>query len=205
MNATNRAMNRVVLLVAGLVLLAGGTAALGAAMLAGGAAPAPLRDVAAALDAATAAASQPLVDVPGAGRLPLAALVAIGAGVALVILLLVFLCTRGGGGAREIWEARAADGRTAVDRSVADALLTTGLADRPDVLSARTAAYRVRRQPAIRLAVTARPGAGLPQVIAAAEAAVDDWDALLGRRMPVVLHLADRRWRDTLHGRTRVE
>ncbi|QYM65196.1 hypothetical protein [Microbacterium sp. Se5.02b] len=50
-----------------------------------------------------------------------------------------------------------------------------------------------------------RPGAPLGAVVDAAEAAIREWDELLGERIPIMLHLSDRRWRDAFRSPRRVQ
>lgn len=201
MNATNRVINRGVLLIAGLVLAIGGLAAL---LI--GARPAGAE---AWLTGAEATATDLITRLGGAqvggeNPVPVALLVLLGLGLLLVIVCLTFLFTRGGGRTANVLRDDNPGGRTVVDRNVADAFLSGALADRKDVLSTRAAAYRIHRVPAIALTVTVRRGAPLGAVLAAAEDAVQEWAALLGRKTPVLVHLTDPRLRDSLKSRTRV-
>jgi len=204
MNATNRVMNRVLLFVAGAVVLGVGVGALAAGVIAVGDSPAWLQRPLSAVADAAATVSVSTWQLAGVGTVPVLLVVAAAAAVLLTVILLVFLATRGRGGTKTVLEVDAPDGRTAVDRTVLDALLTEPLIRRPDVLSARTSAYRIGRTRAVELAVTVRPGAPLGAVVAAAEAAVRAGDALLGARIPIMLHLSDRRWRDAFRAPTRV-
>ena len=204
MNATNRIVNRVVLLIAAMLLLLGGAALLVAGTAANGIRFDWAERAADAVSDAWALFAGSTLDIAGIGTVSVAAVVAVAVTLAALVLLVVFLSTRGGGRTSEVWLLDGADGRTTVDRSVADALLGAPLRDRPDVVSATVAAYLVSGQRAIELSVRVQPTARLEAVIAATEAAVSDWDALLGERTPVVLHLSDRSWRDALRPRTRV-
>jgi hypothetical protein len=206
MNAINRVMNRVLLFAAGAVLLVGGVAALAAGVLAADEPPAWLRPLA----ATTTDAWEAVVgwtrtwEIAGIGAVSGLWLLAAAAAVITALLLVVFVCTRKRGGSRTVLEIDTAGGRTAVDRDVADAVLTETLVGRPDVLSARTGAYRIGGVRALELAVTVRPGASLGAVVTAAEGAIREWDELLGTRVPIMLHLKDRRWRDAHRSPSRV-
>ncbi|MFK3676475.1 hypothetical protein ACI2IP_02005 [Microbacterium sp. NPDC090218] len=204
MNATNRLMNRVLLFVAGAVLLAGGGIALAAGTLAAGTPPEWLRRPVDAVAGAVDTAAGWTWQVAGIGTVSVPLLIVGAAVVILTVVLLAFLGTRRRGGSKTVLEVDVAGGRTTVDRDVAEAILTEPLVRRPDVLSARTGAYRIGRTRAVELAVTVRPGAPLGAVLAAAEKAVEEWDELLGARIPIMLHLSDRRWRDTFRSPTRV-
>ncbi|WP_341940061.1 hypothetical protein [Microbacterium sp. LWH10-1.2] len=203
MTSTNRALNRALLLVFGLILLVAGAAALAVGIGAPWLSPWQERATT-VVDDLSARFGSWSVDVPGAGSVPGMLPVALGIALLLTILLIVFVFTRGGGRTRNILRAEAAHGSTVVDRNVAEAVLAGTLGERPDVLAARTNAYLVRRARTIELAVTVQRGASLRRVVTAAESAVDDWDALLGTRGPILLHLSDRSWRDGLKRRTRV-
>lgn len=203
MNATNRVMNRIVLFIAGAILLTCGAAAAVAGLLGAGDPPVGVQGILTSAEQAGAAAAWS-IDVAGVGTVPLVLLIAAAAALILTVLLLVFVFTRRRGGSRNVLEVDAAGGTTTVDRNVADAVLTAPLISRPDVVSARTGAYRVRKTRAIELVVTVQPGASLGAVVTAAESAIRDWDELLGTRVPIMLHLSDRRWRDALRPRTRV-
>jgi hypothetical protein len=204
MNATNRFMNRFLLFVAGAVLLGGGGVALAAGILTAGDAPPWLRRPASTATDAVEAAAGWTWQIPGIGEVSASLLLAGVSAVILLAVLLTFLGTRRRGGTKTVLEVDVAGGRTTVDRDVAEAVLTEPLVRRPDVISARTGAYRIGRTRAVELAVIVRPGAPLGAVVTAAEKAVQDWDDLLGARIPILLHLSDRRWRDTFRSPTRV-
>lgn len=205
MNATNRVTNRVLLFLTGVILLIAGAASLASGLFSAGDPPVWIREpVAAASDAWVTAAGW-TVELGAIGAVPALLLIAAAVVVVLAVLLLVFICTRGRGRTKSVLWIDADEGRTTVDTSVADAVLTAPLLDRPDVLSARASTYRVKKTRAIELAVIVRPGASLANVVSAAEAAISDWDALLGSRVPVMLHLSDRRWRDAFQSRSRVQ
>lgn len=203
MNATNRMLNRVVLLTTGLVLAVAGVVALALGIRPAWAEPmieavtTTVADLAARLDTWRIAA-------PNGEPLPGTLLVALAVAVIVAICALVFLLTRGGGRTADVLRIDGATGRTTVDRNVADAVLREPLTARPDVLSVRTSAHRVRRVPAVTLAVTVRKGAPLAAVVTTAESAVASWDRLAGARLPVLVHLEDTRWRDAGRARTRV-
>jgi len=200
MNATNRLLNRGLLLICGLILLAGGAAAIALGMPPAWAEP----GLGMSAERLLARVGAWGVEVPGVGVVAGSVLVSLGAALVLSILLLMFLFTRGGGRTRTVLRMDGEHGRTSVDRSVAEAVLAGSLAERADVISARTGVYLVKREPAIELAVTVQRGASLGRVLDAAESSVRDWDSLLGTRLPVLVHLSDRNWRDGLRSRTRV-
>lgn len=193
MNATNRALNRLILLIGGLLLAAAGASALlwvTRPVWAEGV----LRSIERSVREAAEAIAEPTIEVGAVGDVPVAAVVAVAVSLVLAVALIVFVFTRGRGHVHEVVRMTAPDGRTDVDRDVVDAVLVRPLSERPDVLSARTGVYGVRGTPTVRLSVTVRQGASLGDVLAAARHAVQDWDVLLGSRTPVLVHLTDRGW-----------
>ncbi|NJI60674.1 hypothetical protein HCX50_14675 [Microbacterium oxydans] len=204
MNATNRFVNRSVLFLVGAALLVAGVVALAAGVLAAGDPPPWVRRPAAEVAAAWESARGWTWQVMGIGPVSVLLLLAVAAVLVLTVLLVVFLISRRRGRSKTVLDVDTATGRTTVDRNVVDAVLTEPLVRRPDVLSARTGTYRVGQTRAVELAVIVRPGAPLATVVAAAEAAIDEWDDLLGSRIPILLHLSDRRWREGFRSPTRV-
>lgn len=198
-------MNRVLLFLAGAGLLAGGAVAVAAGVLSAGASPGWMRRSASAVVDAWDQARGWTIEVGGTGAVSVPLLLAAATLVILTVLLIVFLSTRSRGKSKTVLEVDGVGGRTTVDGNVADAILTEPLLGRPDVLSARTGTYRVGKTRAVELAVIVRPGAPLGAVVAAAEEAIREWDELLGARIPILLHLSDRRWRDTFRTATRVQ
>ena len=190
MNSTNRVLNRTVLLLGGLLF-----AITSAAALLWAARPAwaesLLSDVETDVDALVNGST---AEIAGIGTVPVAFIVAFIAALMLVVALVIFVFARGRGEVSEVASERADDGRTDVDRNVVDAVLAGALAERPDVLSARTGVYLVRGTRIVRLAVTVRRGASLADVLAAAERAITDWESLLGAGTPILIHLTDRGW-----------
>jgi hypothetical protein len=149
-------------------------------------------------------AGETAATLPAVGGVPGGVLVGLGLAALLAALLIWFITTRHRGGTTTVLRLETDGGHIAVDRNVAEALLSGELEERPDVLSARTRVYRVRGTETIDLAVTVRRGADLARVLAAAEEAVDAWDALAGVRVPVVVRLSDRSWSDGLRAPDRV-
>lgn len=128
----------------------------------------------------------------------------IAAAALLVVLLVAFLFTRRPRREHTVLRLVGGGGTTTVDRSVAEELLAAPLADRADVLAARLTSRRVGRGIALGLVVTPRPGAALGGLLAAVDDVVQEWDALTGTRMPLVVHVADRGWRELFRSRQRM-
>ncbi|UYO96995.1 hypothetical protein OED01_15550 [Microbacterium sp. M28] len=203
MNATNRVVNRVVLVAAALVLGAGGAALL--LYGAGWAWAEPVRD---GVDAAVAGASDLLggasVAVADDRRIPVAALLVAGAGLILVALAVIFIATRGGGRSSTVLSAREAGGVTSADANIVRAIVDDAIGRRSDVIAGHTDVHIVRGEPVVRVRVRPRRGADLVGVVASVAAAIDEWAVLRGTRMPVLLHLSELRVVDRLRSTTRV-
>lgn len=197
MNATNRVINRAVLLVIGVLLAAAGAAAVLLTWRPPWARP--ILDLADRTAAGIRSLWESTTTLPAIGAaVPVAALVSLGIALAVIVLLVIFLCTRGGGRRRTVLDVRGKHGSTVVDRDVVRDVLAQTIADRPDVVSTRADVYTVKKEPAVDLIVRMGRGADPARVLAAVDAAIADWDALAGRRVPLLVHLADRTWRDRL-------
>lgn len=177
MNSTNRALNRAVLLIGGILFAIAGVAALVWAVRPAWA-QSVLSDVEKAVDAALSGSSVAVGDID----IPTVLITAFIAALILAVALIIFVFARGRGSVHEVARVRTDDGRTDVDRNVVDAVLSGALSARPDVVSARTGVFLVRGVRTVRLALTVRQGASLGDVLAAAERAIKDWDSLLGAR-----------------------
>ncbi|MGO4680820.1 hypothetical protein [Microbacterium sp. 2MCAF23] len=199
MTSSSRILNRALLLVAGLLALAGAVLAVRPLLPEQMVAPwwQPVqRTISGVLS--TASTWRLPWGSPDAARI-----VAVGAGAVVAVALIVFLSTRRRPRTRTVLRFADRAGSTAVDESIADTVLTGPLRDRGDVLSSRTHGYRVAGKNALRLWVVPRSGADLPTLLAETERAVEGWDALSGTRSPVVVHLADRGGWDRLRSPSR--
>lgn len=203
MNATNRVVNRIVLVLVALVLGAGG-----AILLLYGVGPAWAQPLRAEIEGAAAAGSglfdDAAVALPDGREVPMAALAAAGAGAVIIVLAVVFFATRGGGRSSTVLSGRDAGGVTTADASVVRAGVDAELQGRSDVIAAHTDVHVVRGETVVRIRVRPRRGADLAGVLVAAGAAIDEWAALCGTRMPVLLHFSEHRFVDRLRSGTRV-
>ena len=94
MTSAGTVANRIVLLGGAAMLLGGGVVLLAAGLRGAGALPAPAEDVLAEADGVVAWSGAWGLDIPGAGFVPLWAIVGIAASALLVVLLVAFLLTR---------------------------------------------------------------------------------------------------------------
>lgn len=204
MNRTNRVVNRLLLLIAGII-----AAAVGIALILRSVRPNWFADVweefSEPVRSAVFAASHWNAKIPGIGVLSGVAVLGFLIGLLLLILTVAFFCGLRSGKTKTVLRIQTARGKTEVDRNIAEAILAGPLRTRTDVLSADTKVYRVRRDPAITLSVTPRQGARLAQILRTIDTAVDDWDALTGAQIPIVVHLHGRslidRWRNAVRVR----
>nr|WP_249776590.1 hypothetical protein [Leifsonia sp. C5G2] len=118
-----------------------------------------------------------------------AALGALAFALVLVVLLAELVLRAGRGSTSTVVTAAGDDGSTEVAADVASALLRNRLQSVPGVAGVDVSAYRVRREPALRLTVRCRRGAS-PRIVAdAVEEAVALLDSALGVRLPVFAQL----------------
>ncbi len=201
MNSTDRALNRAFLIVVGCLLLAGGVAGISSwALPAEGA----VRD-----DVAARASRffdwlptwQAHLEGLGWGAVPWVLLLILALAVVLVVLLCLFVFAQGRGRVRDVLRERSTDddvpGSLAVDVNIASAVIGDALGGRGDCVGATVSAYRVRGAAgaaALKVTVTPRKGADVGRLVDDAALVVEEWDELLGRRLPVLVHLTRGSW-----------
>lgn len=185
MNTTNRAANRLFLLVLGVLLIAAGATAI----------------LLAALPAFTAGWKQQATALPAglptwatATVIGTVGWLAIAVGVValiLVILLIAFIVRQGHGHAASVLERRnGPTGRTRVDLAVPRSLLTAQLEENPDILASRVTAYDVRGTPTLKVSVRARRGVSPAAITDDVLAALRSLDAVLGEELPTYLQIS---------------
>lgn len=184
MNATNRVLGRIALVLVGLALLVAG--ALTVLVSTVPAVAAVWQDVARA----------GLADLgTGAGRdASIAAWTALlGGAVVLGVLALVVLSTLGGGRTGRVVEddggADGVAGSVRIEAAAVQHALSSAIGDLPQVASLAVDVYRVKGRRALRIRVRPRRGAGPRELTERVEAVVADLDAVLGQRLPVLLEI----------------
>lgn len=178
MTRSNRLLNRILLIVLGLVAIAGGAVlALPAASAAFGDA---LPWVTQVSDATRLAGDE---DEGGLG--PIVLWSAVAAAAVLIVLSLVWILTRGRGRTSSAYNADA----VGVDVKVVDQIMTDALRPASDVVSVSTSGHRVRGTTALRVRVNVRPGADLQRVRSAVDAAIAHLDTTLGASLPMLIHI----------------
>lgn len=204
MNATNRFTNRLLLAVTGIVLLA--VAAVIALLT--------LRPnwAATLIDAVESFATtlwtelgQGVIPFGDERSVPLLPVIAGVLGLLLLVVMIAFLATRGGGRVSNVVRELGGAGANRVDASVVDGTLGESLRQRSDLLGVQTQLYRVATHPSVRLTLTARRGADLAEVLHGTDRAIAEWDALLGRKVPIIVHCKDRGVFNARRAPTRVQ
>ena len=192
MNSTNRTLNRVFLIIVGALLLAVGGCAIAVTTL-----PEWARVWRSTSPSITDTITQVWrvgVAFAGIPNLPWVLLAVPVAAVIFIVLLLVFIFRQGQGRASRVVESMplpvtGTSGTLTVDTSLAAAVIQRAVADRRDIAAVHVSAYRVRRKPALKVTVTPRRGAAPLRVLAAVESATEQWDTVLGARVPVFVHV----------------
>ncbi|MCZ2403345.1 hypothetical protein IV498_09150 [Paenarthrobacter sp. Z7-10] len=189
MNGTPRVLNRVLLALVGLFFLAAG---LSLAALAG------LPAVDRWWHAWAGTATKQLRSLTSRTTLPgqtsswVWIVVSLGL-IVLVVALVALMANQGKGRvgvlARGYGDSAQApgSGRVTISSAVAEQALKSALADRTDLVSATVTAYEVRGRTGLKIRVLPRQGAAPQQVAADVSALVSALDAVLGRRLPVLL------------------
>jgi hypothetical protein len=186
-NNTNRALNRSVIFVTGLVLLAI------AALLGLLATQVTVQDAWASVTDRVGATADgwlqatPLGDTQNSWIwiLVLALLLAV------IGLLLSFILRQGRGHSGHLISEHTTDwGTTQIDSAVAEQALQDALGDRPEFMSTRVSTYRVARDAVLKISVTCRRGTSPTEVVRIVEQALLALDELLGLRMPALLQIS---------------
>lgn len=185
MNATNRALNRIVIGVVGLAALA---AATGAVLLLVD--PAFGRGWSDAGRRALAIADRLFAAPLWAGTtVSGAALLGLLAAAVFVLLLAAFVLRQGRGATSTVVTALTDDGAVEIDTAVTAALLAHRLDSVPGVAGTAVSAYRVRRSPALKVTVRCRRGASPRTIVDALDAATAELHTALGTPLPVFAQL----------------
>ncbi|MFB2557391.1 hypothetical protein [Herbiconiux liangxiaofengii] len=201
MNSTNRALNRLLLLVVGLLLVAVGAAAATAVLL-----PAVRDAWTSAADPVRSQVESWLQSTPlgttGVSWIMPAVLVLI---VLAVILLLAFSFRQGRGRTGTVVEEPVGDhDRTVVASKVAEQALEDALSARPEFVASHVSTYRVKRTPTLKVSVTCRRGVSPKDASDIVESTLRALDALLGRELSALVQISGG-FRARVNGSTRLQ
>ncbi len=187
MNNTNRALNRALVIVIGLLALL-----IGAALVAVGAVPAVragYQSVAPEIHGNVTKWMEtlPLLDTgtSWAWIFVLAVLV-------LIVILLLVLIFRQGRGQEQtlVRENPTPAGTTIIDAAVAEHAIQDELKNRTEFIASSVSTYRVRGTPVLKISVTCRRGVSPRDVTTMIETALATFDALLGRQIPALIQIS---------------
>lgn len=186
MNSTNRAANRLFILIIGIVLIALGAAA----VLLGAVAPlrsawqdtaGSLRRTATETIASTQVAGT-TTNWIGIGLLALLVL--------LVVLLIVFIVRQGNGHTGIVVEHSDGDDQVRLDTAVARDALTEDLARHPELVASSVSSYRVSGTPVLKIAATCRRGVAPTDAARIVEDSVRRLDRLIGTEIPALIEFS---------------
>jgi hypothetical protein len=185
MNSTNRALNRIVVFVIGLVLLlAGGAVAVGALL------PDVQQTVSQGASDVKGPTTDALTDQPWI--LWVVAVVSL----VLIVLLAWFALRQGHGQTGMLLTVdegsrrdQTTGGRLVIDAKVAEQVLEEALADTPGIVSVDVTAFRVKRESVLRVTANARRGVSPTEIRRSIDQAVAHWDGVLGTETPVVIQI----------------
>ena len=189
MNATHRGVNRTVLLVVGVVLIAGGAVAAAAALV---------PDVASVWRSATESSVQWMRDAAAATRLAEAtpvswlAIAVLAALLAIVVVAVIIVARLGGGRSSTVLREEARDGAqgaVTIGHGFAADALTGALANRSEILSSRVAARKVRGIDVLHVKVTPRQRTSPRDVAELVGRLADNLAVLTGRETPMLLSI----------------
>ncbi|MFB2580810.1 hypothetical protein ACEXQD_06135 [Herbiconiux sp. P15] len=187
MNSTNRAANRLLTFVVGLVLLLLGAAAAAAVLVP------VVRDgwtssTSAITDQVDTWLQQTALGDLGVSWILPAILVLL---IVAVIVLIVFIVRQGRGRTGRVLEDRTSEnGTTVVESGVVEQVLQDAIRDRPEFVSSHVSTYEVRRTPVLKIAVTCRRGVSPKDAADIVEDAVLALDQLLGRPLPALVQIS---------------
>lgn len=187
MNSTNRAANRLFILVIGLLLIVVGAAAAAAVLVP------VVRDgwsdaTGPVTDQVSTWLQQTALGDTGVSWIMPAVLVLL---VISVIVLVVFIARQGRGHTSvALTEPTSEHGTTVVEAAVAEHALEEAISARPEFVASHVSTYRVRRTPVLKISVTCRRGVSPRDAALIVEDAVRALDELLGRPLPALVQVS---------------
>lgn len=183
MNNTNRALNRVFILIIGVLLLAAGAAAVLIAVIP--TAASQYKTTAAGLGTS----AQPWVADPTIGKASLLVLGIVFVAVILIVLLIAFIAKQGHGHTAAALQQHDGATRTRIDLTIPKALLEEHLKDRDELAGLRISAYEVRNTPMLKITARCRRGVSPAVVSELIGRAVGDLEQIVGTDVPTFVQL----------------
>ncbi len=188
MTSTHRGLNRLLLGLVGLVILAVGAAVTATALLPGGATT--WKDVTgqASERAHSALDSTPLPD----GQTSWWSVGVLAAGLILIILLAAWIFSQGGGKTHRILrekDSSDAEGSTTVDTGFAAEAIKTALKEDPRILGTSVSSWDIKGTDGLKISIQARRGASPADITTTVERLLGGLDSLLGKTVPVLIYI----------------
>ena len=184
MNTTNRGLNRLFILVVGVLLLAAGALAIAIA-----AAPALASQWKRTASDLAGSGAPSWVRDPAVGQASPLVLGLVVLAVVLIVLLLVFIAKQGHGRTAAALEQRTGTTVTRIDLAIPKALLEQHLEGRPELAGLRISAYEVRGTPMLKITARCSRGASPATVSSAISGAIRDLEQIVGTDVPAFVQL----------------
>jgi hypothetical protein len=184
MNTTNRGLNRLFILVVGVLLLAAGALAIAIA-----AAPALASQWQRTASALAGSGAPSWVREPVMGQASALVIDLVVLAVVLIVLLLVFIAKQGHGRTAAALEQRTGTTVTRIDLAIPKALLEQHLEGRPELAGLRISAYEVRGTPMLKITARCSRGASPATVSSAISGAIRDLEQIVGTDVPAFVQL----------------
>ncbi|MCH8560625.1 MULTISPECIES: hypothetical protein [unclassified Nesterenkonia] len=128
----------------------------------------------------------------------------VGLVVLAILLLLRWIFSQGGGRSDRLGVRSTSSGTTTVDHSLAARAIREAMEGDGEVLSLRVSSWKIKGGYGVQMVVRARRGASPRRIAATAEEAIAGLDTLLGELIPILVHIrAGPRSRSTRTGRPR--
>jgi hypothetical protein len=167
MTRSNRVLNRILILLVGVVAIVTGLA------------------VALPAFAVNLGVSVPKFTAPHSDQL----WISLGACLVIIVLSLIWIFTRGRGRTSVLLARTDDQGSITIDVHVAADLVAEALSDNRDVASVGSGAYLMRNERVLSLRLVTKRGADLPALISAVNEVIGEFDSLIESRIPVLLQV----------------
>lgn len=107
----------------------------------------------------------------------------------LISLLLCWIGSQGGGKTGVLDREKSAEGDVTMHNDIAGSALKDALSNDPRVLSTSVSTWKVRRESGLKISVQARKGASPRELADAVEGLVSGLDSLIGKRLPILISI----------------
>ena len=183
MNTTNRALNRLFILLVGLLLIAAGGVAV--VLAAVPSVTAQWRSTAKQL----ATGAQPWVADPTIGKASLLVLGIAVIALVLIVLLIAFIARQGHGRSAAALQQQHGSTSTRIDLAIPRALLEEHLGKRDELVGLRISAYEVRNTPMLKITAKCRRGVSPAVVADLIGRSIGDLEQIVGTDVPAFVQL----------------